>query len=68
MTISIIIQSIIFGAIVATIVCVVVGFKHKPVKVSRYASEYLDKNTVNITRHSDDFVNRTVDKTPISRN
>lgn len=63
---TIILQSLGFGAIASTIICVIIGFKHKPVKVSKNANQYLDKNSVNITNGYDYFTNYTVNKVPIN--
>lgn len=64
---TIIIQSFVFGAIVSTIVCIIIGFKHKPVKIAKNANQYLDTNSINITNGYDHFTNHTINKVPINR-
>lgn len=64
---TIIIQSFVFGAIVSTIICVIIGFKHKPVKIAKNANQYLDTNSINITNGYDCFTNYTINKVPINR-
>ena len=56
-----------FGAVISTIVCILIFFKHKPVKKAQNANEYVDKKTVKITKRYDHFVNHTLTKTPIGR-
>lgn len=68
MTGTMIIQGVILGAVVASIVCLIVGFKHKPVKKAVHANQYINKNSVEITERHDRFVNSNVDRTAINRN
>ncbi len=64
---TIIVQSFVFGAIVSTIVCVIIGFKHRPVKIAKNANQYLDTNSINITNGYDRFTNYTINKVPINK-
>lgn len=68
MTITMIIQGIILGTVVASIVCFIVWMKHKPVKVATHANQYLNKSTVKITDQYDHFVNSNVEKWSINKN
>lgn len=68
MTGTMIIQGVVLGIVVASIVCVIVGMKHKPVKQATHANQYIKKETVNITDGYDHFVNSNVEKWSINKN
>lgn len=63
---TILMQSFALGAIASTIICVIIGFKHKPVKISKNANQYLDVNSINITNGYDHFTNYTITKIPLN--
>lgn len=64
---TMIIKYVAFSAIVSTVVCVIIGFKHKPVKNAQNANQYLDTDSVNITNGYDHFTKYTISKQPINR-
>lgn len=64
---ALIMKSAFIGLLVATAICVFIWLKHKPVKVAKNATHYLNQNSVNITNSYDHFSTSTVDKTPINR-
>ncbi len=64
----IIIKSLLIAAVIATIICAIIWVKHRPVKVAKNATYYLDKNTVNITYRHDRFITSNTQRIPINRN
>lgn len=68
MTVTMLIQGVVIGIVVASIICLIVGFKHKPVKKAIHANQYIDRNSVNITESYDHFVNSNIERTAINRN
>lgn len=63
---TIIIQSLFFGVVVSTIICVIIALKHKPVKTSKNANQYLDENSINITNRYDNYIKYTITKIPLN--
>ena len=68
MTGTMIIQGIVLGVVVASIVCVIVGMKHRPVKEATHANQYINKATVKITNRHDQFVNSNIEKWSVNKN
>lgn len=56
---------IILSAIIASAFCGIFALKHKPVKLSNNANNYLDKSSINITNRKDIFVSTYTSKTVI---
>lgn len=64
---ALIMKSAFIGFLVSTAICVFIWLKHKPVKIAKNATQYLNKDSVNITNSYDHFANSTMEKTPINR-
>ncbi len=59
---SVILKASGISFIIATIICTIIIYKHKPVKVARTANNYLNESKINITTKEDIFLSSTVDK------
>lgn len=65
---ALIMKSAFIGLLVATVICVFIWLKHKPVKIAKNATQYLNQDSVNITNSYDRFSRTAVEKMPINRN
>lgn len=59
---TIILQSCTLGILVATLFCIIMLIKHKPVKEAKNADYYLNVNSLDITNRYDKFVDYKIDK------
>lgn len=65
---NLILRSVLFGFIVATVFCVIVWLKHKPVHIAKNANKYLDTSTVTITKSYDHYIRSNTERKAIYKN
>lgn len=65
---SLIIKSLVFAVILATVLCGIIWLKHKPVHLAKDANKYLDTKTLNITNSYDHYIRSETKKTAINQN
>ena len=63
---SLIINSIVSAAVLATVLCGIIWVKHKPVHLAKDANNYLDSNAINITNRYDHYVRTETKKTALN--
>ena len=63
---SLIINSIVSAAVLATVLCGIIWVKHKPVHLAKDANNYLDSNAINITNRYEHYVRTETKKTALN--
>ena len=66
--VNLILRSVLLGFIIATSFCIFVWIKHKPVRLAKNATKYLDTSTINITNSYDHCISSYTEKKAIYKN
>lgn len=65
---NLIFRSTLFGFIIATVFCVFVCIKHKPVHLAPNANKYLNTHTINITNSYDHYIRSYTERKAFYKN
>lgn len=65
---NLVLRSMLWGFIIATISCAFIWLKHKPVHIARNANTYLDSKSIHITNSYDHFINSNLIKKDLYKN